>query len=221
MKKFIFDKLITHGWQFPVRAFVIYEQFLSNYSHMSQAGQDKIILELLDNKQEGYFVELGASNGVTSSNTYVLEKKYRWRGLCIEPNQRFFKQLAKNRNCTIINTLVSGKEEEVFFNNDGATGHIDKEGEKMQTTSLANILRANNSPKIIDYLSLDVEGYEEVVLYDFPFDEYEFRVMSIERPPKKLHDKLLSVGYELYVEIKPNGNWLDNIYIKSYSAKLI
>lgn len=179
---------------------------------MSQANQDNMVLDILKKKEGGFFVELGASNGVTSSNTYVLEKKYNWKGICIEPNKRFFKHLIKNRNCIMINALVSDSEQQVFFNNDGATGHIDTKGEEMKTVSLAKVLQDNQAPKVMDYLSLDVEGYEEQVLYNFPFDEFAFRVMSIERPSTKLHTKLLSVGYELFCEIKPGGNWLDNVY---------
>lgn len=180
---------------------------------MSQEGQDKIVLELLNNKKDGYFVELGGSNGVTSSNSYVLEKRFEWKGICIEANKRFYKHLVKNRNCKTVRSVVSDHKEEVFFNNDGATGHIDSKGEKMISAPLAQILKENDAPKVIDYLSLDVEGFEEKVLHDFPFDQFRFRVMSIERPSDRLHEKLLATGYDLHKVIKPGGYWLDNIYV--------
>jgi len=219
IRHFLSDKLITHGWQFPVRLLVVFQKMFSSYSHMSQEGQDKLIHDILENKRNGTFVELGASNGVTSSNSYVLENKYGWTGLCIEANKRFFKELIKNRNCKMVNSLVSDSEKELLFNNDGATGMVGDNGEPMQAQPLAQIMRENDMPAVVDYLSLDVEGHEETVLYNFPFDEFKFKVMTIERPSDRLHEKLLSSGYELHLVIKPKGNWLDNVYTHSEFIK--
>lgn len=181
---------------------------------MGQEGQDKVTLGLLKNKRNGTFVELGGSNGVTSSNSYVLEKKYGWTGLCIEANKRFFKHLEKNRNCKTVNAVVADEAKDVFFNNNGAEGGIDVSGEAMHAKPLSQILTEQDMPKIIDFLSLDVEGYEEDVLYNFPFDRFKFRVITIERPSDKLHDKLLETGYVLHAELRqPNGLPLDNLYI--------
>jgi hypothetical protein len=213
IKAILFDKLLTHGWQVPVRLFVGYQNLTSTYTNMSQGGQDAIVLKLLNNKRNGTFVELGGSNGVTSSNSYVLEKKYGWTGLCIEANKRFFKHLDKNRNCKKVNAVVADEAKQVHFNNDGATGGIDEIGEVMQARSLSQILVDQDMPNGIDFLSLDVEGYEEMVLLNFPFDKFRFSIMSIERPSEKLHEKMLSQGYKLHIKLEPNGEWLDNIYV--------
>src|ERR1017187_1984592 len=47
----------------------------------SQLRQDLMVLSELDFKRGGYFVEFGATNGVTLSNTYLLEKEYGWTGI--------------------------------------------------------------------------------------------------------------------------------------------
>lgn len=213
VKESLYSVFNSHGWQVPVRIIVTLERWFSSYSYMGQEGQDKIVLKILKNKREGTFVELGASNGVTSSNSYVLENKYGWTGLLIEANKRFYKNLVKNRKSKMINTVVSDSNKEVLFNNDGCTGHIDDHGTEMKARPLSELFRKFEMPEIIDYLSLDVEGYEEEVLYNFLDDKYQFRVMSIERPSDKLHEKILSKGYELHTEIRPNGFWLDNIYV--------
>jgi hypothetical protein len=50
---------------------------------------------------------------------------------------------------------------------------------------------------VIDYLSLDCEGAETLVLNDeFPFDRYQFTVMTIERPDDTLTKRLESHGYQ-------------------------
>ena len=70
-----------------------------------------------------------------------------------------------------------------------------------------------NAPKIIDYLSFDVEGTEERVLKDFPFSEYTFLTMSIERPSEKLKEMLNQNGY-IEVDTIPRGSViLDVLYI--------
>lgn len=42
----------------------------------SQIGQDLNVLKFYKEKQCGYFIEIGASDGIQLSNTYLLEKEY-------------------------------------------------------------------------------------------------------------------------------------------------
>ena len=51
----------------------------------SQLGQDLDVIKHYNFKENGFFVEIGANDGISLSNTYLLEKKYNWKGLCIEP----------------------------------------------------------------------------------------------------------------------------------------
>lgn len=50
------------------------------------------------NKGEGFYVELGANDGVTGSNSLVLEAFYGWRGVLVEPVGQVFASLGKNRS---------------------------------------------------------------------------------------------------------------------------
>ena len=67
--------------------------------------------------------------------------------------------------------------------------------ERRLTVTLAAVLRHLRAPRTIDFLSLDVEGAEESVLLRFPFDEWQFRVLSIERPSDRLRRLLITHGY--------------------------
>lgn len=214
LRHFCDEHLITHGpWQFPVRVFALLQKTFSKFSSMSQVGQDQVVLDLLKHKQHGVFVELGASNGVTSSNTYILEKKYKWTGLCIEANKKFYKNLIKNRSCKTVFSCVAGSEKDVLFNNDGATGKMDSAGVAMRAQSLGAILDSQDMPRIIDYLSLDVEGAEEEIILNFPFDRYRFNVMSIERPTQVLDEFLIKLGYEFHKNLPSDENILDKVYV--------
>ena len=55
---------------------------------------DKYIFK---NKRNGYFVEIGACDGVNYSQCYFFEKNRNWDGIAIEPQKRFKNQLLKNR----------------------------------------------------------------------------------------------------------------------------
>jgi FkbM family methyltransferase len=175
----------------------------------SQAGQDDYVISKLNNKKNGYFVELGAGDGVYLSNTYKLEKDYNWTGLLIEPSFKFY-EISKHRSCKAIKACISDQKSQTIFvegNSDdwNSSGHVylsgiqssleapvqingswvlrnKVEGNKItvDTLPLASVLEQVNAPNIIDYLSLDVEGHEWTILRNFPFDKYRFRVMTIE-----------------------------------------
>ena len=75
----------------------------------------------------------------------------------------------------------------------------------LRARPLADILRENDAPKHIDYFSLDIEGMEWPALKSFPFDEYTFGCLNIERGSKdylRLRRHILRQGYEL-VDIGP------------------
>jgi hypothetical protein len=63
------------------------------------------------------------------------------------------------------------------------------------TAPLIEVLQKFNVPSTIDYLSLDVEGAEYLIMKDFPFDKYFIKVMTVERPGKDLRKLLESQGY--------------------------
>jgi len=69
----------------------------------------------------------------------------------------------------------------------------------VKTISLEDLLDKYNSPKIIDYLSIDTEGSEFEILSNFNFDKYQFRVITCEhnfQPAKeRIYSLLTARGY--------------------------
>jgi hypothetical protein len=83
---------------------------------MSQLGQDKIVDEYLHQKRNGVFVDIGAYDGVTFSNTLMLERERGWTGICIEPLPDIFAELRKNRGCVCVQACMGNRDEhEVEF----------------------------------------------------------------------------------------------------------
>ena len=71
-------------------------------------------------------MDIEAYNGIEISNTYVLEKKYSWDGICVEANPVLFTQLQKNRSSLCLNLCLDRSEGEVdFATDDGFSGIVD------------------------------------------------------------------------------------------------
>jgi len=197
----------------------------------SQKGQVEYLLNNFFNyekkglKREGYFVDLACADGIHYSNTYFLEKYLNWKGLLIEPNPKFKESIIKNRTSNYVNECIGKNNTDIIkFRIDnlmfgGIVGDAFDNNEKyrkeelknaeiisFQTKTLESILDEFQSPEIIDYLNLDVEGGEEEVLLNFNFKKYKFKFISIERPTVNLEIKLelenyiqiLHAGYDVY-----------------------
>lgn len=203
--------------------------------YQSQIGQDKWVQSVLGNKPDGFFIELGASDGIGLSNTYFFEKALGWNGICIEPNPYYHAALAANRGCNISYFCVSDKDDNVL--DFSVCGHLSgamvtagpftksKEIIKVPTKTMRSILKMCSAPSTIDYLSLDVEGHEYEVMKNFPFDEYTINCITVEHnephtgPEMQMKIRALLEAHD-YVYVKGNDdihNWghgpIDDFYV--------
>ena len=189
---------------------------------IGQKGQDEWIIDtIFKYKKNGYFIDLAASDGLKINNTLILEKQLNWNGICIEPNPIFYEELKKNRNCNLSNIVIDRKNDiEIDFRIDNGElgGIVDEDTDnnykyrgnelkkskiiKLKTKTLEYVLDYFNAPKIIDYLSLDVEGAEERILSNFPFNKYTFLAMTIERPTPELEKILFNNNYIFVMKSK-------------------
>ena len=160
------------------------------------------MVDALHGLRGGFFLDSGASNGLSGSNTGLLESAFGWTGICVEPNAAFFAELVRNRRCICLNCCLYDREGTVdFLEAAGVYGGIVAEYEaghlqfartvaaappELPSTTLKpartvrSVLRECAAPSVIDYWSLDTEGSELAILRSFPFDEYRFRVLTVE-----------------------------------------
>jgi FkbM family methyltransferase len=202
---------------------------MSNFK--SQFGQDRhVIGTIYPQKRNGFFVEVGAYDGVESSNTYAMEKDYGWRGLCVECNPRFYQKLLVTRNCYKNNNAVYNVNGAVldFYDSGGSAGLVETNNHshiindpkiKVTTKTLTTLLDEIQAPSFIEFLSLDTEGSEYEILKAHDFDKYKFGYICVEhnrveKNRKAIRELLESKGYLFYRE---NGDsyWgiIDDDYI--------
>ena len=168
---------------------------------------------LFKNKKKGYFIDCGSADGLYKSNTFLLERDLGWDGICIEgrgEGELSYEQCKDNRSVQCFNHILSGGDEDVYFEFNNTGSKITDGGansKKLRARGLHSILKEANAPKNIDLLHLDIEGAEERVLINFPFDEYNIKVVCVERPSQLLIDHLLSLEYTRHRTI---NNWPDN-----------
>ena len=78
----------------------------------------------------------------------------------------------------------------------------------MPARTLERLLRESAAPATIDYLSLDVEGAEEMALSTFPWGTHSISVLSIERPSAALQRQLVVRGLRFVRHLGTNGEQL-------------
>lgn len=146
----------------------------------SQAGQDLRLAKILPDN--GFFVESGAHDGFSGSNSLHFEKK-GWKGLLVEPNpDPFSRILGFHRKAYAFNGALSttGESDMMNFDGSGQTFHLTKNGKQHVHVEPLHKLLTCLGQKTVDFWSLDVEGVEEPVLKAFPFKDIEVGVMLVE-----------------------------------------
>lgn len=194
----------------------------------SQNGQDRYLYNnFFKNKNKGFFIEIGADDGIDKSNTYFFEK-LGWNGICVEASPSRFIKLKQNRNCLLVNKAISqnngilefldiqgyGKGFSGLVNDfhpkhlkriDGLKNHknfIKKEVIEVECITLQEILDQHKISEV-DYCSIDVEGGELGVLKSIDWGRVNINIISLEDnfSDKKPIDFILNKGYKVINKI--------------------
>ncbi len=169
---------------------------------------DLLIAKLLP--EPGFYVELGANDGISQSQTKFLEVYRGWKGVLIEPTPEIFRMLRKNRshknylgNSACVSFDFPKQEIQMLYSDlmtislEGQNDIMDRQLHAQEgvnhllrgvgnyeytasATTLNQILISSEAPSVIDLLSLDVEGAELEVLQGIEFKSYKFKVIFIE-----------------------------------------
>ena len=191
--------------------------------YYSQCKQDKFFNEVIfKSKRNGVFVDIGANDGITFSNTYFFEKELDWKGLCIEPLEETFKKLQFARKCMLVNgCAASFNGTEIFFDVKGygemLSGlkskydprhlkrlykDVEEHGGSFNEIQMqcyeVNELLKKHKLFYIDFMSIDTEGGELEILKAIDFKAFNIKALTIENPfkYKELEKFMISKNFE-------------------------
>jgi hypothetical protein len=159
----------------------------------SQEAQDEFAY-LLNNKQPGFYLDIGAGDGFmepNGGNTLFLEEN-GWDGILIEGRLDYYLAGKDRRKGKFVHAMIPD-------------------------TPLKKILDDNNAPKLIDYISMDIDPVTYIALENFPFDDYEFKILTFEHDLYYgiLNDSIHpTVPKEAYIEQKRKSQEL--LFNKGY-----
>lgn len=204
------------------------------YSQGNMKIDQTMFEEYFSDECNGVFVDVGANDGVTFSNSKFFEESLGWRGICVEPHPEAFTKLSLERpRCININAGVStlrgkleflkvtGYSEMLSGFSDFMTEHhrsrIDQEiathggnvtSIYVESLPLGGLLSQYHITHV-DLMSVDVEGHEIAVLKTLDFSKVFVRYIVLEENTaearKDTEEYMSSVGYKRLQSIEFNG----------------
>lgn len=233
--------------------------------YQSQIGQDMFLNRwFFKNRGPGFFIDVGAFDGILGSNTSYFEKHLQWRGIAFEPNPSAFEVLRATRSCRSIQGCAYHQDGQIPFlalserehregtksrppcsllqmmldsSHGGAMlsgipehmGQVDRVEWASKAMKLNQILATvpchridtvlnDYGVKIVDYLSIDVEGAELEVLRGIDFERVQVNIIGVEHSPRfsEVYDLLTTSGFEyqgllffdeIFVHERPRYSW--------------
>jgi hypothetical protein len=164
----------------------------------SEGYQESYVLTILEEKKNGYYLELGSADPFEGNNTSLLESKFGWKGLALDTDEAFVKKYNEERRneCIAADAL---------------------------TFDYKKYFEENNFPKEMDYLQIDIDGHETsnclLALLAVPMLQYRFAIIQIEHDVindyknKVQRDAqreiLSSLGYKLSGVFLSEDWWVD------------
>jgi FkbM family methyltransferase len=192
-------------------------------SARSQWAEDLLLLATLLRAApggHGRFVELGAFDGQTFSNTWLLERCFGWRGVLIEANPQSFARLRRARGgnpaVRVVHSAVCRRDATVAV----STNPVPMSGQpalmserflrrwawrvrprnltRVPCRPLKAILADGGGSVAATFLSLDVEGAEEAVLETIHPAAFRLILVecdgSSEGKDRRVHRRMLAAG---------------------------
>jgi FkbM family methyltransferase len=211
--------------------------------YVAESFQDRFLDEsVFRRKRGGVFVDVGAYDGVTGSNTVFLEKYRGWTGLCIEPSPERFAELTRLRDVACAQACIAAQDGHADFLHvlRGFTqmgGLVATLGSATQeylaascvidkvvvpTRRLGAVL-AEHELFEIDYLSVDVEGAELAVLGALDFDRFRITAVSVERNSNEaaLGELLRNAGFARVRQLGGDDIFVQTSYLAEHAPELL
>lgn len=200
--------------------------------YYSQNGEDFLLCNLFNYKKSGFYVDVGAFDGVHLSNSYSFEQQ-GWSGICVEPHPAYFQLCKQLRPRAISLNVACVANDEVdtidFYAEElgllsGMLGDRESDVRSryeergiqfkgfnrilVPASTLNALLDKYLPPETeIDFISIDVEGTELEVLQGLDLSRFQTRVLVVEANSQDVKDSLDKHLVQLngYVEARNLG----------------
>ena len=239
-KNFIKGKFSYNLWHFLISNYQSFK-FLLLKKYSARGNIDQSLINII-NKRKGFYLEIGAYNGISESISLRFEKDLKWSGLLIEPNPLHFKYLKRNRSKNIcLNFICLSKEylnKKLFIKNLNLMSHIVDDKNRLyfkdypinRINNMAKEAKLGNfknyeckieilenifkryNIKIIDLAIIDVEGSELELLKGINFKKIKINYFCIESYNFKKLKQFM---------IKKNYKFLTKLHREDYVFKRI
>jgi FkbM family methyltransferase len=221
IKDILANLFFLRSIEISMRSKRYYKRNFGNLKFQGEYFQDMIAFCFLEKIKKGFYLDIGANDGISGSNTYIFEQ-IGWDGICIEPQPNVYKMLKKYRKCNSYNVALSSKKNDsvdFYKTTANALGGFGDDMSEEQKTRIENYGKfetikvktmtfdeiMNNYPNIkhIDFLSLDVEGHELSILKTINFQKYSFGFLTIEKNnSEKIKQIMKENNYNIFMERK-------------------
>lgn len=206
-----------------------------NDTYYSQCRQDEFLNKVVFNgKQHGFFIDIGAHDGKTYSNSLFFEETKNWKGICVEPNPNVFAKLNSFRKSTNLNVCIGSSNKTIKFTQiegyaemlsgisesydqkhiERIDRDIEKKGGKRNEIDVEMItLNSIESLKnqAIDFISIDTEGNEYDIVSSMDFSTLDVKAIVIENNYKdeRIRNFVSGFGFVLFHKLD-----FDDVYIQ-------
>jgi len=166
------------------RAFITYAQY----------NEDVILLALLHDVKQGYYIDVGANHPVRDSVTFLFYQR-GWRGVNIEPVKELYDQLVKHRKRDVSLNCGAGSKRGTltlreYTETQGHSTFVDLvktdhdvsepyHDYDVEVKALAQIIKEQGNPHI-SFLKIDVEGFEYEVIKGNDWEKYRPEIVCVE-----------------------------------------
>jgi FkbM family methyltransferase len=202
--------------------------------YYSQCRQDEFLNTVVfDNKKQGFFIDIGAHDGKTFSNSLFFESANQWNGICVEPNPTVFAKLDSSRKSTNLNVCIGASNKTIKFTqiegyaemlsgisenyDERHIQRIDRDIEskggkrneiEVEMITLNSIESLKNQK--IDFISIDTEGNEFDIVSSMDFNTLDVEAIVIENNYKDERIREFLSGFNFVQLYKLD---FDDVYI--------